>query len=210
MKARRGFLSSISNFDKSYNEAMQAAYLAGIDNDIRENISRIAAENESDTTAFNAKSDEYITGVIGSVSEEYKPLVQMSIDSVVTGARMQVQQRNIAKNIKDADDVLVSQINNATQDAMKFAQIGDEQASQMARLKAFNALDARVRSGQISEAAAETAQKKAYWLLLALNRLEVDCKLSSEKKAHWPLLILFKVWMRLGHLKALMSSKKML
>ena len=159
IESKKGFLSGISIFDQAYNEAMESAYLAGIDNDVRENISRIAAENESDTAAFTTKSDEYIAGVIGSVSEEYKPLVKMSIDSFVTGARIQVQQRNIAKNIKDADDALVSQINNATQDAMKFAQIGDEQASQAARLKAFNALDARVRSGQISEAAAETAQK---------------------------------------------------
>lgn len=153
-------------FDQAYNEAMESAYLAGIDNDVRENISRIAAENESDTAAFTTKSDEYIAGVIGSVSEEYKPLVQMSIDSFVTGARIQVQQRNIAKNIKAADDALVSQINRSTQDAMKFAQIGDQEASQTSRLAAFNAIDVRVRSGQINETAGEELKKG---IMVAVN-----------------------------------------
>lgn len=159
IESKKGFLSSISNFDQAYNEAMQAAYLAGIDNDVRENISRIAAEHESDTAAFNKMSSEYITGLVESVSDEYKPLVQMSVDSVVTGARMQVEQRNIAKNIKDADDVLVSQINNAAQDAMKYAQIGNEEASQASRIKAFNSIDVRVRSGQITEIVGEELKK---------------------------------------------------
>lgn len=166
IESKKGFLSGISIFDQAYNEAMESAYLAGIDNDAREEISRIAAENESDVAAFNQISTEYINGLMGGVSEEFKPLVQMSIDSVVTGARMQVQQREIAKNVKAADDALVSQINRSTQDAMKFAQIGDQEASQTSRLAAFNAIDVRVRSGQINETAGEELKKG---IMVAVN-----------------------------------------
>ena len=166
IESKKGILASFSIFDQAYNEAMESAYLASIDNDVREEVSRIAAENESDVAAFNQLSTEYINGVMGSVSEEYAPLVQMSIDSVVSGTRMQIQQREIAKNVKAADDSLISQINRSTQDAMKFAQIGDQDNSQTARLSAFNAIDVRVRSGQINETAAQELKKG---IMVAVN-----------------------------------------
>jgi hypothetical protein len=49
---------------------------------------------------------------------------------------------------------------------MKFAQIGDQENSQTSRLAAFNAIDVRVRSGQINETAGEELKKG---IMVAVN-----------------------------------------
>lgn len=158
VKPKEGLLASFSIFDQAYNGAMEKAYVASIDMDAREEISRIAGENPDNLEAFNKLATEYAAGVMGSVSEEYAPTVQMSIESVLSNARMQVQQNEIAKNVKAADETLVRQIDLSLRESLRLANMGNIEAAQEARMAAFAGLDARVESGQMTEAGA--ANKK--------------------------------------------------
>jgi hypothetical protein len=159
IESKQGILSSFSIFDQAYNSAMESAYVASIDQDVRENISTLAAENPTDFQAFNARANQYVNGVLSGVSEEYQTLVGASIDSVLSSARMQIREAEIAKNIKQSDEILTNVANLATQDAMKYAQIGDEESSLTERAKAFAAIDSRVGIGQLTATAAETIKK---------------------------------------------------
>jgi hypothetical protein len=159
IESKQGILSSFSIFDQAYNSAMESAYVASIDQDVRENISTLAAENPTDFQAFNTRANEYVNGVLSGVSAEYQTIVGASIDSVLSSARMQIREAEIAKNIKESDEILTNVANLATQDAMKYAQIGNEEASLAERAKAFAAIDSRVGIGQLTAIAAETLQK---------------------------------------------------
>jgi len=160
IEPKKGFLSNISAFQQAYNGAMEKAYVASIDMDAREEISRIAGENPDNLKSFNELTDKYVAGVTGSVSEDYKPTVQMSIDAIVSSARMQVQQNEIAKNVKQADDILVRKAQLALKESLQLANKNNIEGAQAARMAAFSAIDARVESGQMSALAAETKKQE--------------------------------------------------
>ena len=54
IETQKGFLSQISIFDQAYNNALSKAYVAGVDNDARENINRLLTDNPDDIEAFDA------------------------------------------------------------------------------------------------------------------------------------------------------------
>ena len=163
VESKSGLLSQFSIFDQAYNTAMESAYVASIDQDARENISRIAAENPDNIEAFTASSSEYTKGVLGNVSEEYQPIIAASIESVLSVARTQVQTNEIATNIVRANEVLGAQAQTALEDVERFSFVGETDSADIAKSAAFQSIDART---DLSPQAKEDAKKS---VLLAAN-----------------------------------------
>ena len=163
VESKSGLLSQFSIFDQAYNTAMESAYVASIDQDARENISRIAAENPDNIEAFTASSSEYTKGVLGNVSEEYQPIIAASIESVLSVARTQVQTNEIATNIVRANEVLGAQAQTALEDVERFSFVGETESAATAKSAAFQSIDART---DLSPQAKEDAKKS---VLLAAN-----------------------------------------
>ena len=159
IETQKGFLSQISIFDQAYNNALSKAYVAGVDNDARENINRLLTDNPDDIEAFDAAVNSYRTGVTQNIADEFKPLIDQSMDQMISSARSQVHQSQTAKNLKNADDTLIRSGQTATDAALKAARIGDDESAMIGRMNAFSSFDARVEAGTMTPAAAETAKQ---------------------------------------------------
>ena len=107
IETQKGFLSQISIFDQAYNNALSKAYVAGVDNDARESINRLLTDNPDDIESFDEAVNAYRTGVTQNISEEFRPLIDQSMNQMISSARSQVHQSQTAKNLKNADDTLI-------------------------------------------------------------------------------------------------------
>lgn len=159
IETQKGFLSQISIFDQAYNNALSKAYVAGVDNDARENVNRLLTDNPDDIDAFDEAVNAYRNGVTQNIAEEFRPLINQSMDQMITSARSQVHQSQTAKNLKNADDTLIRSGQTATEAALKASRIGDDESAMIGRMNAFSAFDARVEAGTMTPAAAETAKQ---------------------------------------------------
>jgi len=159
IETQKGFLSQISIFDQAYNNALSKAYVAGVDNDARENINRLLTDNPDDIESFDEAVNAYRNGVTQNISEEFRPLINQSMDQMITSARSQVHQSQTAKNLKNADDTLIRSGQTATEAALKASRIGDDESAMIGRMNAFSTFDARVEAGTMTPAAAETAKQ---------------------------------------------------
>jgi len=159
VETQKGFLSQISIFDQAYNNALSKAYVAGVDNDARENVNRLLTDNPDDIDAFDEAVNAYRNGVTQNIAEEFRPLINQSMDQMITSARSQVHQSQTAKNLKNADDTLIRSGQTATEAALKASRIGDDESAMIGRMNAFSAFDARVEAGTMTPAAAETAKQ---------------------------------------------------
>jgi hypothetical protein len=159
IETQKGFLSQISIFDQAYNNALTKAYVAGVDNDARENINRILTENPDDIEAFKTAVGKYRKGVTDNIAEEFRPLIDQSMDQMISSAKSQVHQAQTAKSLKNADDTLIRSAQIATESALKAARLGDDESALIGRMNAFSSIDARVEAGTISPAAGETLKQ---------------------------------------------------
>ena len=159
IETQKGFLSQISIFDQAYNNALSKAYVAGVDNDARENVNRLLTDNPDDIDAFDEAVNAYRNGVTQNIAKEFRPLINQSMDQMISSARSQVHQSQTAKNLKNADDTLIRSGQTATEAALKAARIGDDESAMIGRMNAFSTFDARVEAGTMTPAAAETAKQ---------------------------------------------------
>jgi hypothetical protein len=159
IETQKGFLSQISIFDQAYNNALSKAYVAGVDNDARENINRLLTDNPDDIESFDEAVTAYRNGVTQNIAEEFRPLIDQSMDQMISSARSQVHQSQTAKNLKNADDTLIRSAQIATESALKAARLGDDESALIGRMNAFSSIDARVEAGTISPAAGETLKQ---------------------------------------------------
>ena len=156
IETQQGLLSQLSIFDQAYNNALTKAYVAGVDTDARENINRLLTDNPDDIESFDEAVNAYRSGVTQNISEEFRPLINQSMDQMVASARAQVHQAQTAKNLKNADDTFIRSYEIASNAALKAARIGDDESAMIGRMNAFATIDARVEAGTITRAAGET------------------------------------------------------
>jgi hypothetical protein len=159
IETQQGLLSQLSIFDQAYNNALTKAYVAGVDTDARENINRLLTDNPDDIEAFDEAVNAYRSGVTQNISEEFRPLINQSMDQMVASARAQVHQAQTAKNLKNADDTFIRSYEIASNAALKAARIGDDESAMIGRMNAFASIDARVEAGTITRAAGETLKQ---------------------------------------------------
>ena len=141
-------------FNEAYNNALQSSYVAGIENDARTDMARIAAENPDDIESFTASASEFRSGLLTNVSPEFHSAVTQSVDKLIAGYADNVQIATVNRQRKSADDTLVNASNTLSRDALRFASIGDAESTQDSTAKLFAAIDSRVEAGFINEASA--------------------------------------------------------
>jgi hypothetical protein len=159
IEKEKGFLSSISIFDQAFNSAVEKSFVASIDTDARENIARIAEESNGDLTTFDEISTQYLNGLRGGISEDYKDIIGLSIDPVLASARSQVQSQQIVRQRKETDEKLVNNINSAVDSGVRLASLGETEYAMTSLQSATASINARVESAAISQAAADTLIK---------------------------------------------------
>ncbi len=136
---------------KAYNEGLRAAYVASLDRDNREEISKIVAENPDDLSVFNDRVESYRSSMLNNVDPTARQVVQDSTDSLISSNRIKVQNNEIAKNHKENAQEVQNQIETASTDALGFARDGDNESAATSALAAFAGVDAAIQAGFISD-----------------------------------------------------------
>ena len=157
---KEGFLSSLSIYDQSYNNAMESAYLAGITTDAKLGLDRIATENPDNSDAFEKRASQYVEGIIGGVPQEYRDLVESTINNYSKQAGNSVYKNEIARNRNEAKSAIQLAINLHRDEAAKNARDGDEAQALLNTQHHDLLVDAMVASGFMLPDQAETEKGK--------------------------------------------------
>ena len=149
---RKGFLSSLSIKDQSYNQAMEGAFLASMQVDVQNDISRIAAENPNDSSAFAVKSQAATAPVLSSITDDaMRARAAQTIDTIRSGALREVEAAEIAKD-KDTADQRFSNVIKVSSDALATAaKAGDLIGVTTQQQNIIDGLAGRLQLGTISE-----------------------------------------------------------
>jgi len=151
-----GFFGSIET--QAHNKALKNAYLASLDNDNREAIGRIAAENPDNLINFNDQITSYRNAIIKNVDPSVRQLVQQDIDSKISNTRIKIQTNEIQKQreIATAETELAAQ--SLLDKSLTAARSGDMLGSAESLQDLFAIYDGQVESGIMT--APEMAIKK--------------------------------------------------
>lgn len=158
---KEGFLSSLSIYDQSYNNAMESAYLAGITTDAKLGLERLATENPDDSQMFKERADQYVSGIIGGVPEEYRGLVESTINNYANQAGNSVYKNEIARNRNEAESAIQLAINLHRDEAAKNARDGDEAQALLNTQHHDLLIDSMVASGFMLPDQAQIEKDKA-------------------------------------------------
>lgn len=149
-----GFIGSAR--DEAYNKGLRAAYVAGLDRDIREEVARIQSENPDNLLQFNDQVNSFIKSTLQGVDPSVKALATEKLDAIVSNAKIKVQAGDIARNKKAALGEISTAVDAAVNDALTKTREGDESGAAEAAITALTAIDQGVESGLIApEIAAE-------------------------------------------------------
>ena len=160
-EAKEGFLSQISVFDQAYNDAMRESYIAGVNNDARENIARIAAENYRDIEGFEKSVTKYRQGLINSVGEDFSDSVSVSMDSLISSARIGVQNEVATFNLERAKDELTQGAADSLDNAIKLEMLGDQAGSDALLQSAYTSIDGLVKGRFLTDTEGQQAKREA-------------------------------------------------
>jgi hypothetical protein len=161
IEKEKGFLSSISIFDQAKNKAIEASYVSSIATDARENIARLAEESNGDPKVFNEISTKYLKGLRGGISEDFQDIVQLAIDPVVAAGRAQIQSEYSARQDQEVNDALILEAQSALDFSIRQADLGDQESATGSLFLAHESIQARVASGDLTQAAADTLKTNA-------------------------------------------------
>jgi len=161
IEKEKGFLSSISIYDQAKNKAVETSYVSSIATDARENIARLAEESNGDPKVFNEISTKYLTGLRGGISEDFQDIVQLAIDPVVAAGRAQIQSEYSARQDQEVNDALILEAQSALDFSIRQADLGDQESATGSLFLAHESIQARVASGDLTQAAADTLKTNA-------------------------------------------------
>ena len=152
--------SAINVYDQTYNEVLKKAYLAGAETQVREKINALAVEFPDDYQTFNNKVTGFRNGVLEGLPEEYRPAMQLQMDSLIGAQRSRVLAAEKTRRLTEADEQLVLSSNDAVDNAVASLQNGDTLQAVQSIEQANQYVDDRVAANAISPAAGEVLKRE--------------------------------------------------
>ena len=152
--------SAINVYDQTYNEVLKKAYLAGAETQVREKINTLATSFADDYQSFNASATALRNGVIEGLPEEYRPAMQLQMDSLIGAQRSRVLAAEKTRRLTEADEQLVLSSNDAVDNAISSLQNGDTLQAVQSIEQANQYVDDRVAAKAISPAAGEVLKRE--------------------------------------------------
>jgi len=126
---------------QAFNKGLRAAYVAGIDRDNREEVSRIAQENPDNLLVFNDAIEAYRKSVLDGVDQSARSVVAESLNNQITSARIQVQGNTIKREKQEIADTLQSNATSAMESSERLARNGDTRGAALELQNAFATVD---------------------------------------------------------------------
>ena len=152
--------SAISAYDQTYNEVLKKAYLAGAETQVREKINTLAVEFPDDYQTFNTKVTGLRNGVLEGLPEEYRPAMQLQMDSLIGTQRSRVLAAEKTRRLTEADEQLILSSNDAVDNAITSLQNNDTLQAVQSIEQANQYIDDRVTANAITPAAGEVLKRE--------------------------------------------------
>jgi len=152
--------SAINVYDQTYNEVLKKAYLAGAETQVREKINALAVEFPDDYQTFNTKVTGLRNGVLEGMPEEYRPAMQLQMDSLIGAQRSRVLAAEKTRRLTEADEQLVLSSNDAVDNAITSLQNNDTLQAVQSIEQANQYIDDRVTANAITPAAGEVLKRE--------------------------------------------------
>lgn len=152
--------SAINVYDQTYNEVLKKAYLAGAETQVREKINALAVEFPDDYQTFNTKVTGLRNGVLEGMPEEYRPAMQLQMDSLIGAQRSRVLAAEKTRRLTEADEQLILSSNDAVDNAITSLQNNDTLQAVQSIEQANQYVDDRVAANAITPAAGEVLKRE--------------------------------------------------
>lgn len=135
----------------AHNKALQAAYLASLDNDIRTEVSRIQAENSDDLAGFNEAVKGYSSGVLKTVDPAVRQEALLALDDRITNSRISVQSNQIKRQSAEAQAALQAALESSSIAASQASASGDSVTAATELTKGRGIINEMVEAGYMSQ-----------------------------------------------------------
>ena len=173
--------SAINVYDQTYNEVLKKAYLAGAETQVREKINTLAVSFADDYQSFNASATALRNGVLEGLPEEYRPAMQLQMDSLIGAQRSRVLAAEKARRLTEADEQLVLSSNDAVNNALSAIQGGDVLQAVQSIENANQIIDDRVAAKAITPAQGEQNKREnTFKLRVGTARATLSNLLTSD------------------------------
>jgi len=174
-----GFIGSAR--DEAFNNGLRSAYVAGLNRDMREEVSRISAENPDNLVKFNDQMNAFTSSILKNVDPTARTLVFDKLDSIVSDARTKVQGATIKRQSDEADQEHISSIEVLSREAMILGKEGNSLGASEALVDTFAVIDARVESGRLDVNVAQERKRELTRLATVQNiRFTMDTAIASK------------------------------
>lgn len=142
---------SIYLYDQAYNDALESAYFSEISTQARNEIKRLQAESPDDVEQFDKLATQYRDGVVNSVNEGYREIVDSTINNFIDANRVSVFSAQKEKRRRLANEARIANINSSSIDAATQARDGNFAEADNAVLEAETILESMLATGDITE-----------------------------------------------------------
>ncbi len=152
--------SAINVYDQTYNDTLKKAYLAGAETQVREKINTLATTFADNYNDFNTSVTGLRNGVLEGMPEEYRPAMQITMDSLIGAQRSRVLAAQKTRHLQEADEQLVLSSNDAVDNAITSLQNNNTLQAVQSIEQANQYIDDRVTSNALSPAAGEVLKRE--------------------------------------------------
>ncbi len=174
--------SAINVYDQTYNDTLKKAYLAGAETQVREKINTLAVEFPDDYQTFNTKVTGLRNGVLEGLPEEYRPAMQITMDSLIGAQRSRVLAAQKTRHLQEADEQLVLSSNDAVNNALSAIEDGQVLQAIQSIENANQIIDDRVSARAITPAQGEQNKREnTFKLRVGTARATLSNLLNSDE-----------------------------
>lgn len=173
--------SAINVYDQTYNDTLKKAYLAGAETQVREKINALATSFPDNYKDFNTAVTGLRNGVLEGMPEEYRPAMQITMDSLIGSQRSRVLAAQKTRHLQEADEQLVLSSNDAVNNALSAIQDGQVLQAIQSIENANQIIDDRVAAKAITPAQGEQNKREnTFKLRVGTARATLSNLLTSD------------------------------
>jgi len=144
-------------FDDAFNDAQQGAYLASVDNQAITKLGELESQFGYDVEGYQKTSKGMLDGLVKNAPEAYRQPLTESINNYITRGSMRVNNNIVKRGQEETKSELEAASKSYSDNAARFAQLGDYDQMDNMIDKLELTTRARVSAGIISkEEGAET------------------------------------------------------
>jgi len=168
-------------YDESYNDALEAGYLAQVSTDAKNEFAKLIAQAPDDSTAFSKLAEKAIAGIKTGVDPRYVDVIDSTLNNYLANAETKVFAAEQAKNRRIANEARLEAIQSTSAKAASLSREGNRQDAMADVMEAEVTIDSMVATGDLSaQKAGELKRANRREVLEQDYKFQLDQKVEAE------------------------------